>query len=92
MAGWRKAILDKRDQEERHGHIRDYMDKRKMILVIACIRECALYQKEMREAYKVVSAHNAKRVQLSVLRLWNYNYVKLLDTKGKTDTLASRSR
>jgi hypothetical protein len=92
VTGWRKAILEKRDQEVRHAHIRDYMDKRKMILVIACIRECALYQKEMREAYEGVSAHNAKRVQLSVLRLWNYNYVKQLDTKGKTDKIASRKR
>ena len=68
--------MNKRDQEERHGHIRDYMEKRKTILALACIRECALYQKEMREAFEMVSAHNARRVQLSVLRLWNFNYLK----------------
>lgn len=92
VTGWRRARAEKRDQEMRHAHIREYMDKRKMILVIACIRECALYQKEMREAYEVVSAHNTKRVQLSVLRLWNYNYVKQLNSKGKTDRLASKNR
>lgn len=86
------VIQERKQGAERLRQIREYIDKRKMILIVAGMRECCGYQREIREAYEEVRDHNAKRVQRSVIKLWSYNYVRLLDTKGKTETLASRHR
>jgi hypothetical protein len=75
LTGWRLVIQERKQGAERLGKIREYLEKRKMILVVAGMRECCVYQKEIREAYEEVSKHNARRVQRSVIRLWSYNYV-----------------
>ena len=92
LAGWQLVVATSKESLSRLASIKDYLLKRKTILIIAAMRECAAYQREMRAAEAEVRARQAKRVQRAVVKLWSFNYVRCLDTKGKTQTLEGRLR